>query len=361
MRSSTVIYLLLLFITQQLQAQSLPYKSKNIYFSNADSSIRFGGTLTIPAGKKQHPVILLISGTGKQDRDGTMAGHPMFLTLADSLSRRGFAVLRVDDRGVGETTGIYEDATTQDFADDALSAIGFLKTQPEIDNKRIGLMGHSEGGAVAIITAAGSADVCFVITLAGLALRGLDALKLQNHSIVHAAPLSDYDKRRYDAINTLMFDTVYHYAGSPELEARIRQTHASWKKADDSAFVKDNPGKYDHMRFFLESYIKQATGKWYLYHIRFDPALYLLRIKIPFLALNGDKDLMVPAGENLGAIAEGLKKAGNKNVTIKVLPGINHLFQHCVTCTQQEPFTLKENFSAAAFVIIEKWLQQFAK
>lgn len=329
----------------------------SVYFSNADNSIRFGATLTIPAGRKSFPAIVLVSGTGKQDRDGTMAGHSMFRTLADSLTRSGVAVLRIDDRGTGETTGKYEIATTRDFADDALAAVAFLKKYPGVS--KVGLAGHSEGGEAAIIAAASSKDVAFVITLAGLAVRGIDALKLQNYAITRSANISDYDRNRHDTINTRMFDTAYRYAYTPELEHKLRSTYAAWKQADDSAYKKDFPNGHDHMRFFIESYINTATGPWYQYHIRFDPVPYLRQIRVPFLALNGEKDIMVTYKENLGTIEKTLKEAGNTKVTTHVLPGTNHLFQHCVTCTREESASLKEDFSTEAITIIRDWLKQY--
>ncbi|SHN39652.1 S9 family peptidase [Chitinophaga sp. CF418] len=359
LRLLLIVLIIPLLIPGRLCGQVLPYRSEAVHFSNADGSIRFGGTLTIPVGKKRYPAIVLVSGTGKQDRDATMAGHPMFRVLADSLTRRGFAVLRTDDRGVGETTGKYEDATTKDFADDALAAVHFLKQHKAV--RKVGIMGHSEGGAAAIIAAGSSRDINFVITLAGLAINGLDALKLQNYAITKSAKISDYDRNRYDTINTRMFDTVYRYVGAPELESKLRSTYAAWKQADDSAFKKDFPDKYDHLRFFLESYITQAKGPWYQYQIRFDPVPYLQQIKVPFLALNGDKDIMVTYKENLDMIATTLKQAGNAKVTTHVLPGTNHLFQHCVTCTREESSTLQEDFSAEAFTTIIQWLQPFLK
>lgn len=353
----TILIIPILQLPGQVSGQAASYRSDSVHFSNADSSIRFGATLSIPSNRKSFPAVVLISGTGKQDRDGNMAGHPMFKTLADSLTRSGVAVLRIDDRGVGETNGTYEIATTKDFADDALAAVAYLKTISGIG--KIGLAGHSEGGAAAIIAAASSKDIAFVITLAGLATRGIDALKVQNYAITRTAKISDYDRRRYDTINTRMFDTAYRYAGTPALEAKLRSTYAAWKQADDSAYARDFPNGYDHMRFFIESYVKQATGPWYQYHIRFDPKPYLREIKVPFLALNGDKDIMVGYEENLGMIANTLREAGNRRVTTKVLPGTNHLFQHCVTCTREESSTLQEDFSADAITIIREWLQQF--
>jgi uncharacterized protein len=344
-----------LLLPGRSHGQVASFRSDSVYFRNADS-IRFGATLSVPAGKKKYPAVILLSGTGKQDRDGTMAGHKMFKVIAETLSSKGIAVLRMDDRGTGETNGEYETATTKDFADDALAALAFLKTRKDIG--KIGLAGHSEGGAAAIIAAGSSKDVAFVITLAGLATRGLDALKLQNYALTAAAKISDYDRRRHDTINTRMFDTAYHYAFTPELDSKLRNTYATWKKADDSAYAKDFPNGHDHMRFFIESYARHATGPWYQYHIRFDPTPYLQKIKVPFLALNGDKDLMVSYRENLGNIEKTLTAAGNKQVTTKVLPGTNHLFQHCLECTNQESSKLKEDFSAEAMEIIVDWLQK---
>jgi len=330
--------------------------SRPVHFNNKDS-IRFGGTLTLPAGRHTFPAVVLLSGTGRQDRDGTMAGHKMFKALADSLAALGFAVLRTDDRGVGETNGVYETATTKDFANDALAAVAWLRTQPGVS--ATGLIGHSEGGAAAIIAAAESKDISFVITLAGLATRGLDALKLQNRAIINAAPISDYDKNRHNTITTLMFDTAYRYAYTPRLEAKLRATYAAWKQADDSAYAKDKPGEFDHMRFFADSYIRQATGPWYQYHLRYDPAPFLQQIKVPFLALNGDKDIMVPYKENLAMIENTLQQSGNNQVVVKVIPGLNHLFLHCNTCANEELTQLKGDFAPEAWQEIKRWLQPF--
>lgn len=328
----------------------------SVYFQGKDS-IRFGGTLTIPAGRGNFPAAVLISGTGRQDRDGTMAGHPMFKVLADSLGSLGFAVLRVDDRGTGESTGVYETATTADFATDALAALAFLRKQPGVGIT--GLIGHSEGGAAAIIAAAESPEVGFVVTLAGLATKGIDALKLQNYGLINASKISDYDKNRHITINTLMFDTAYHYADSPVMALRLRSTYDAWKHADDSAYARDKPGEHDHMRFFADSYIRQATGPWYRYHLQYDPVPFLRKIKVPFLALNGDKDVMVPFRENLSLIDSTLKASGNEQVVTKVLPGLNHLFLHCVTCTREEMATLRTHFAPEAWREMRVWLGRF--
>lgn len=330
-----------------------PYTSQKVQYYNTDSSIHFGATLTIPENKKPVPAVILVSGTGRQDRDGTMAGHKVFFVIADYLSRNGYAVLRVDDRGTGETTGKYEDATTADFAKDVLTGVNYLKTRKEIG--KIGLIGHSEGGTAAYMAAGQSKNVAFMISLAGLATSGLTALKQQNVAIVTGAPISQQSKDRYNAVNNTLFDTVYAYADAPDLEAHIRNAYAVWKVLDDEKISKEGvqePGK-GHFFFPLESYIMQATGPWYRYHIRFDPVPWLRKLQIPVLAINGDKDIMVDAKENLGNYQRYVK-----HIQVITAPGLNHLFQHCVTCTMQEPSGLKEDFAPEVLQQMKDWLKK---
>jgi len=341
---------------KDIQPDSIPYVSNDIKYYNADSSIHFGATLTIPVGKKKCPAVILVSGTGKQDRDGTMAGHKMFATLADYLTRQGLAVLRVDDRGVGLTTGNYETSTTADFAADVLTSIDYLKGRKEINPKKIGLIGHSEGGAVISIVASQSRDVSFMISMAGLASKGLDALFKQNRDIVEASSLPDYDKARSNEINELMFKTAFAYANSDSMETKLNTVYASWKKKDDEYFKTLNK-PFDHFRFPIYRYVQSATGPWYRYFIQYDPARYLIRVKIPVLAINGDKDLMVSWKENLGNFERYLHQAGNKDVKIVVLPGLNHLFLHCKECTTAESASLKEPIAPEVLSLIGDWIK----
>jgi len=343
--------------TQPIRVDT-PYQSVNVDYYNADSTIHFGATLTMPHTKKSCPAVVLLSGTGKQDRDGTMAGHRMFFVIADYLSRNGVAVLRVDDRGVGATSGKYEDATTDDFADDALTGLHWLMRHKGINPHKVGLIGHSEGGAAAYIAAAESRDVAFIILLAGLATPGLQALKKQNEMIVNTAPISEQKKYRYNSVNEVMFDTVYAYAQSAALEAHMRNAYKTWQ-ATDSAYMAAHPqDPADKGRFFfpMESYVMMATGPWYRYHVRFDPAPFLEKVKVPFLAINGDKDIMVDAESSLNYITQ--HTIDNKNVTTLKAPGLNHLFQHCTTCTNSEPSQLKEDFAPEVLETISIWIKK---
>jgi pimeloyl-ACP methyl ester carboxylesterase/thiol-disulfide isomerase/thioredoxin len=334
-----------------------PYSSETVFFCPADSSIRFAGTLTKPTNQKISKAIVLVSGTGKQDRDGTMAGHKFFAVIADHLTRQGYAVLRVDDRDTGETTGHYEDATTADFANDALCALSFLENRSDLKGIPIGLLGHSEGGAAIAIAAAQSARVKFVISLSGLATNGLDALLEQNRRLVEVASIPQHDKDRYNDINARMFNTAYQYANDTAMETKLNATYASWKIKDDK-LVDSLQIKYDHFRFPVYSYVRQATGKWYRYHIRFDAAQYITKIHVPILSIYGEKDIMLNARNNTQNWEKYTAAAHNKNVTTKIFPGLNHLLQHCKTCTTTEYAQLTETIDAAVLEEISAWLKK---
>lgn len=333
-----------------------PYSNETVFFCPADSSIRFAGTLTKPTVQKISKAIVLVSGTGKQDRDGTMAGHKFFAVLADHLTREGIAVLRVDDRGTGETTGKYEDATTADFANDALCALSWLENRPDLKGIPIGLLGHSEGGAAIAIAAAQSNKVKFVISLSGLATNGLDALLEQNRQLVEAANIPQHDKNRYNDINARMFNTAYQYANDTAMETKLRATYAGWKIKDDQ-LTDSLQIKYDHFRFPIESYVRQATGKWYRYHIRFDPAKYISQIHVPVLSIYGEKDIMLNARNNTQNWEKYTAAAHNKNITTMIIPGLNHLLQHCKTCTTTEYAQLTETIDPAVLAEISTWLK----
>jgi thiol-disulfide isomerase/thioredoxin/alpha-beta hydrolase superfamily lysophospholipase len=333
-----------------------PYSSEPVFFCPADSSIRFAGTLTKPAGRKASKAIVLVSGTGKQDRDGTMAGHKFFAVIADSLTRHGIAILRIDDRGTGETTGNYEDATTADFANDALLAVAYLRSRADMKDIPIGLLGHSEGGAAIAMAAAWSNEAQFIISLSGLATNGLDALLEQNRQLVAIADIPQHDKDRYNDINAKMFNVAYQYANDTAMETKLRDTYKTWKVKDDK-LVDSLQIKYDHFRFPIESYVRQATGKWYRFHIRFDPAQYISKIHVPVLSVYGEKDVMLNARNNSQNWEKFAAAAHNKNLTTKIHPGLNHLLQQCKTCTSTEYARLTETISPVVLQEIITWLK----
>ncbi|BAV05390.1 hypothetical protein SAMN05421788_105156 [Filimonas lacunae] len=339
------------------QAQLTKYKEDSVRFANGDKSVSFGGTLSLPVTGKPCAAVVILSGTGPQNQDGDMGGHKMFSTIAHYLGERGIAVLRVDDRGVGSTTGEYATATTGDFAADALAAVAYLKTRKEIDAVKIGLMGHSEGGAAMCIAAAQSSDVHFLVGLAGLAMGGYDSQIKQNEDIVNGSALPDYDKKRSNEIDSLMFRTALQYADSANMEAKLLETYFTWKHKD-SIYFESLHIEFDHFRFPYYSYIAKAIGPWYRYFISYNAAKVMAQVKVPVLALNGDKDILVACKENLENWKQYIAAGGNHDVTTVVIPGVNHLFLACQKCDLYEYPQLKTEFSPMALDTIVSWIQQ---
>jgi pimeloyl-ACP methyl ester carboxylesterase len=357
MKTFTLLFINLLFFLNATRAQSNKvYRADTVSFNSPDGKITFAGILTTPIGIKNVPAVVIISGSYQQDRDGKMAGHPIFAQIADYLSAKGIAVLRLDDRGTGKTTGVYETATTADFAEDALTAIQFLRDRNGIDRNRIGLLGHSEGGAVASIAAAKSKNVKFIVSVAGLAMSGYESLVRQNEDLVNSSGLTDADKKRSNEINALMFKTAFRYAKSDSLGTILNKTYADWKVKDDAYFKTKNI-PYDHFRFPIYSYVNNATGPWYRYFVRYDAAETIKKVKVPILALNGDRDIMVNGKLNLANWKNYGAAGGNKRVKTVLLPGLNHLFLPCQTCTQAEYKTIDASFSVTALDLITEWVQ----
>lgn len=342
--------------TATYKKDAITYREDSVLFYNADSTLHFGATLTFPQKVRKAPVVILVSGTGKQDRDGTMAGHRMFADIAHYLGNRGIAVLRMDDREVGETNGVYETSTTADFATDVLTAIDYLKTRKDLKLGKIGLIGHSEGGAVISIVASRSKDIAFMISLSGLATDGLTSVIRQNEDIVATAPIPDYNKKRFNEINDLMFHTAYRYACSDSMEVKLNQVFNEWKIKDDAYFKSLNVGEYDHFRFPIYMYVRQATGAWYRFFIRYHSQEYLSKVTVPVLALNGDKDIMVAYDQNLGNFKKYL--TASRDVITRVLPGLNHLFLPCEKGTQDEYAKIEGSFSEEALEIMYSWIKK---
>ena len=350
------IILSLLMIVAAGSVQGGNYLSKEITFKN--DTVTFGATLTVPQNVKRPPVAIILSGTGKQDRDGTMGGHKLFAAIADYLSNRGIAVLRFDDRGTGKSTGVYETATTEDFANDGLAALNALKKRKDIDPTRIGFIGHSEGGAAMSIAASRSKDVKFMVSLAGLCTDGLHALIEQNENLVAAYSLPDYDVKRYNTIDELMFRVAYKYADSDSLEQKLQDAYDKWH-AMDSIYFSTLGVEFEHFRFPIYMYKMQAAGRWYRFHIRYNPADYLKNVHIPLLAINGDKDKMVSARTNLANWKRFMPK--DADVTTIEMKGLNHLFLPCQTGLPAEYSTIKAPVSQEMLSTVCSWIKDKMK
>lgn len=344
------------FLAQSSFAQKVT--AEDVVFKTQTDTIEIGATITSPAKSGRFPALVLVSGTGMQDRDGTMAGNKLFAQIADYLTARGYVVLRMDDRGVGKTTGNYMDATTADFANDALEAFRYLKKHKKVDPKRVGLLGHSEGGAAISIAASRSKDVAFLVSLSGLASHGLESLLLQNEAIVKNGPQEQVDKDRSNEINRLMFATAYQYANSDSLESKLNQVYDYWKMKDDIYF-KTLGIEFDHFRFPVYSYVRFAIGPWYRFLVRYNPELYLGNVDVPILAISGSEDAFVTP-ENLDYWKAYSQAGKNGKVTTKLLPQVNHLLQNCVTCDTKEYATLG-GIPDSTLDIIAEWLMSNVK
>jgi uncharacterized protein len=332
------------------------YYSEDVSFENKKAGIRLAGTLTLPEKNGTFPVVVLISGSGPQNRDEEVLEHKPFLVLSDHLTKNGIAVLRFDDRGVGASGGDFKTATTADFATDAEACIEYLKTRKEINVKNIGLIGHSEGGIIAPMVAARSKDVAFIVLLAGTGIAGDKLLLLQQQLIGEASGEDKSELKKTIAVNKNIFEIIKNSA-SPEQSKPLLADYL--KKA-----IKENPSLKPAAlsdENFIQAQIGQATSPWIQFFIKYDPAVALQKVKCPVLALNGSKDLQVPAGENLNAITAALKKAANRNVTVKELPNLNHLFQEAKTGSPSEYALIEQTFSPSALNEVLQWLKNVIK
>lgn len=323
-----------------------PYREEELTFPNDHAKISLAGTLTIPQGQGPFPAAILISGSGPQDRDENVAGHRPFLVLADHLTRNGIAVLRFDKRGIGESTGNYDQATMEDFATDAEAALAYLKTRKEVHGKKIGLIGHSEGGLIAPLIASRSSDVAWMVLLAGPGLKGEDVLLLQSEQILRAAGVNDGEISRTLAFNKQSYALVRQEKDPAALEAKLKDLVES-----TSTGAAMPPGA-------LQAQIRLLVSPWFRSFLDYDPVPALQKTACPVLALNGEKDLQVLPKENLGKIRQAFEDGGNKDFQANEMPGLNHLFQHAPTGSPTEYGTIEETMAPEALNTISAWIRK---
>lgn len=335
--------------------EPFPYYSEEVVFENRQAGITLAGTLTLPEKTGNFPVAVLISGSGPHDRNEEILGHKPFLVLADYLTKNGIAVLRFDDRGIGESKGDFGSATSLDFASDVQAAVMYLQTRKEINKKKIGLIGHSEGGIIAPLAASRSKDISFIVLLAGPGLPGDELIVLQLQLLGKASGETEHYKQ-----------ADFRKGAFAIIKAAPDQQQL---KTDLTAYIikslKENPngqkpeGMSDEQ--LAEILYGQIASPWMQYFLSYSPASVLEKVKCPVLAINGDKDLQVPSKQNLAAIKEALRKGGNKNAAVKELPGMNHLFQECKTGFSDEYGTIEQTFSPIALTEILIWVKSVTK
>jgi pimeloyl-ACP methyl ester carboxylesterase len=343
------------FARPQDPVPPFPYEEVEVTYENPDDGTRFAGTLTIPEGGGPFPAALLITGSGAQDRNEALMGHRPFLVIADHLTRRGVAVLRVDDRGVGGSTGNVLEATILDNIGDALAGVAFLRSHPRIDPEMVGLIGHSEGGWVAPGVAAASDDIAFVVTLAGPSVTGEEIILEQTRAMLEAAGEPAIEE-------ILAFNRIVLEAGASQSEVEAARTAAeeavrnaiAAAPAEEAAALRalwENPA----VQANLQANLPTMVSPWYRYLLAYDPIESLESLDIPVLALYGERDLQVPPAQSVPLLEAAWED--HPDATIRVFPELNHLFQHAETGQLSEYAVIEETFAPEALEAIGSWLE----
>jgi len=331
-----------------------PYAEEEVTYENGEAGVKLAGTLTLPKSQRPSPAVLLITGSGSQDRDESLLGHKSFLVLADYLTRRGIVVLRVDDRGVGGSTGDPGAANTDDLTGDALVGVAYLKGRKEVNPRQIGLIGHSEGGLIAPLAATRSRDVAFIVMLAGTGVTGEEIIYRQGELIAKAQGAGEEQLAKSLEIQKLIFGILRETADATEAEKLVRDIVAEQLAKADAP----TPEAKQTLQTQAEGQIKALLSPWIRYFLFYDPAPALTKVKCPVLALNGEKDLQVEPKQNLPPIEAALKEGGNGDFTLRELPGLNHLFQHCETGSPSEYGKIEETFAPDVLELIGDWIAE---
>jgi uncharacterized protein len=329
-----------------------PYRSEEVTYENKAGGVKLAGTLTLPPGQGPFPAAVMLSGSGPQDRDERIDGHKPFLVIADTLSRRGLTVLRVDDRGVGGSSGSNDDSTFEDFTGDALAGVGYLKGRNEIDPAKIGFIGHSEGADIAQLAASRSKDVAFIVLMAGSGLPGDVILEHQGQVVARAEGASESELKRASELTRRLVDILLRekdqHAARNKLVAAVREYDASLPEAEKKALTDAGEAS--------EAMITQLNNAWFRSLLAFDPRRTLRQVRCPVLAVNGEKDLQVPPKENLAEIEKALKAGENPDVKAIEFPGLNHLFQPCKTGSPTEYAQIEITIAPEVLKVIGDWI-----
>ncbi len=322
-----------------------PYTEEIVSYANPRANVSLAGTLTLPSSKGPFPVAILIAGAGQSDRDATMLGHKTFLILADYLTRHGIAVLRFDKRGCGKSSGNFNTATTEDFADDVLAGVEYLKNRKDFNLNQIGLIGHSEGGVIAPIVAAKSPDVAYIVLMAACGVNGEEIMLGWNASIARAngatEEMIDQDRKyKKERFAILKREPDFAVAGK-----KLRETIKNQKQ-----------GEINIDSEAIDAEVNYMNTRWFRYFLTLDPTIALKQVQIPVLALNGELDQQIFSKENLPVIARALEDGGNKDYSIVELSKLNHLFQTCHDGSFGEYAKIEETISPIALNLIAEWI-----
>ncbi|WP_452221895.1 alpha/beta hydrolase family protein [Lacinutrix salivirga] len=330
------------------------YSSEEVNFKNIKAdNITLSGTLTLPKNKKKPAVVVLIAGSGPQNRNSEILGHKPFLVISDYLTNNDIAVLRFDERGIEKSEGNHKTATTFDLASDVNAAVEYLKTRTDINTSKIGLIGHSEGGLIAPIVASKNKTVAFIVLLAGPGVNGQEVLQSQSKKIAELSGTTQEGIAFNNNLTSVAYEVIKTEKDTSKLKTNITKALENYKSELES---ENSPFAIYVNEFTIKQLTNQLTNPWMLSFLKIEPQHYLSQVKCPVLAINGTKDLQVLPDLNLNAIESALKKGNNNAITIIQLEGLNHLFQKSETGLPQEYAGLEDTFNIDALMVIKNWI-----
>jgi len=339
------------FLRPQTPVAPFPYEVDTIIVHNEKANVSLSGTLTTPKGEGPFPAVILVSGSGRQNRDSDILGHKPFHVIADFLTRNGIIVLRYDDRGVGESTGNFTKATTEDLATDAEAVWTYLNNLENVSHT--GIIGHSEGGMIAPLLASKNKNIDFIITLAGPGVSISELMTSQNIAILKTNGASEQGL----AITEKRLPEIYSIVNQPKepkelFDTLIAAVHSYYDELpiEDQQLLAPNKA----------SYYMQLAGSffsdWFRYFLSYDPTDSWLNVNCPVLAINGDKDIQVDGKNNLSAIETNLKNGKNPEQKIVLINGLNHLMQPCDKCNLSEYNTIETSIDKKVLILMKDFI-----
>jgi len=342
-----------------------PYRVREVQFPGDQGKHQLAGTLTLPEGAalpegdKRFPLAILISGSGPQDRDSTILDHRPFLVLADYLTRQGIAVLRYDERGVGESGGDFATATSLDFAGDVQAAVAFARTLPEIDPSQIGLIGHSEGGLIAPLVASRDPQIAWLVLLAAPAVNGRQILLAQGQAILAAEGTAAQEQLLQRQLQEMLFDQIDRIDPAAELDPQLDAvaTELLERLSQDLGQPEWSPQERENLLAGIRSGLQSLHSPWFRHFLDYEPGPTLEQVHCPVLALGGSLDLQVDSQVNLPLIEQHLRAGGNSQVTVRQLSGLNHLFQSCDSGAVTRYEKIEETLAPQFLEIVSTWIR----
>ena len=317
------------------------YRAEDVEFTNEREGNTLAGTLTIPEGDGPFPAMVLVSGSGQENRDEEIENHRPFWVIADYCARHGIAVLRYDDRGIGGSDGEVYNATTLDFSYDTEAAFDYLRNRKEINASQIGILGHSEGGIINFMVAARRPEVAFLVSLAGPAVNGIEVSKAQSEAMLRASGTAEEMIQFRGNADAQLFDVVEASNNREEADTLLRQVLKGWGYNEE----------------LTEQVVSRLTLPWLYYFMKYDPTEAIVKTNCPALLLNGSKDLQVLVTQNFPVYEKIIAEHGKTNLTLRELPDLNHLFQHCETGLLDEYFEIDETISPEVLEMIVEFVK----